>query len=104
MRRDLKQPAEAVEAVFAYKQLSPKDPATLYVAAQELSQCVSLVGKDQPERKKYTDLALQTLREAQAAGFPLSQYLLHDAAFLPLRDEAEFKVLHPREKSGSGTK
>jgi WD40 repeat protein/serine/threonine protein kinase/tetratricopeptide (TPR) repeat protein len=104
VRRDLKQPAEAVEAVLAFKHLSPNDPAMLYVAAQELSQCLSLVGQDPPERKKYTDMALQTLREAQAAGFPLGQYLLRDAAFLPLRNEAEFKVLLPRDASGSRAK
>jgi WD40 repeat protein/tetratricopeptide (TPR) repeat protein/tRNA A-37 threonylcarbamoyl transferase component Bud32 len=110
VRRALNQPADAAEAARAFKELFPKDPINLYTAAQELAQCVPLVAagkpsvspEEQAERKKYMNLAVESLREAIQAGFRPLDSLNRDGAFQSIRDEPAFKALLPRPPGTGG--
>jgi WD40 repeat protein/tetratricopeptide (TPR) repeat protein len=110
VRRGLNQPAEAVAAALEAKKLLPKDPFNLYATAQDLARCVPLVARGEPrptaaqraEKQRYIDLAVQTLREALAAGFKPVQYFAQDPAFEALRGDAGFKALFPKKPKAPG--
>src|SRR5262249_54462766 len=105
VQRALGRPAEAAAAALAFRQLFPKDPNNLYVAAQELAQCVPLVGRDsaslspeeRADRQKYTALAVETLRQALAAGFKQAYVLARDPAFQAIRADPGFQALLARK-------
>jgi WD40 repeat protein len=108
-RRKLRQPAEAVKAALVARDLSPEDPYNLYAVAQDLARCVPLVGRnpdalspeEKEERKKYTDMAVRTLREAFSAGFDHPDALEKDLALKPIHDDPAFRALL-RQKVPSG--
>jgi tetratricopeptide (TPR) repeat protein len=94
VRRALNQPAEAVAAALASKELIPKDAENLYRVAQELAQCVPLtMPQQEAERKMYTDLAIATLREAIEAGFQPLDSVRRNGAFNAIREQPGFQTL-----------
>jgi hypothetical protein len=79
--------------VLERKQLWAKDPAQLGAAAADLALCIPLAAADQAERRRYADLALDTLRQAIGQGFQDARALKEDVAWQPLRTRAEFQEL-----------
>jgi serine/threonine protein kinase/Tfp pilus assembly protein PilF len=87
------QPVKAADATLEERDLAGGDPSRLYDAAAGLGRCVARLGEGTPERAKYADLAMETLRQAAAKGFKDTQRLKNDKALDPLRERPEFGQL-----------
>jgi tetratricopeptide (TPR) repeat protein len=108
LQRDLGRPADAVATALEYKAHCDGRPSELYNVACDISLCIPRVGKgntdltpdEQAERQKYSDLAMETLRQAVAAGWKDAAHMNKDADLNPLRSREDFrKLLHTLEKN-----
>jgi tetratricopeptide (TPR) repeat protein len=95
-------PVQAADAALEQRSLAGGDPGQLYEAAAGLGRCVARLGEGTPERAKYAELALETLRQAVARGFKDAPRLEKDPAFAPLRGRAEFGPLLERVRKAAG--
>jgi WD40 repeat protein/serine/threonine protein kinase/regulator of sirC expression with transglutaminase-like and TPR domain len=94
-------PTEAAATLLQLRQLWPGHPAHLNEVARELALCVPLIGKDkasltekeQAQRRRLADEAMETLGQALVAGFPVTAALQPDPAFAALRSRDDFKAL-----------
>jgi serine/threonine protein kinase/tetratricopeptide (TPR) repeat protein len=86
-------PADAAAAALECRKISTGDAYALYEAARELLLCAALPVVEGSERRHYEDLALETLRQAQARGFADLGRLRSDAVLAPLRDRQEFQAV-----------
>jgi tetratricopeptide (TPR) repeat protein len=111
LERKVGRPGEAATAALSYRKLWPANPHELFLIACDLAACVPLVGTDkskltpkqQAERQRYTDQAMELVREAIQHGFKDVTRLKNDPAVAPLRECAEFrKLLALLEGKGSG--
>jgi tetratricopeptide (TPR) repeat protein len=99
--RQLDQPGAAMSVILERRKLWPTNATELFRAAGELALCIPLVGKgksaltadEQAERRKYADLAMETLRQAVAAGFTDGARLKTEEILDPLRGRADFQRL-----------
>jgi tetratricopeptide (TPR) repeat protein len=91
--RSARRPAEAAATALECKKLWPDNPTELVKIAGAQALCSPLVGKDEAERRKYGDQALETLHQAVAKGFKDAPQLQKDAALAPLRSREEFQTL-----------
>jgi len=87
----LKQPAEAIRVARELARLARGDPTDLYNVACALTQCVSLAGRDQ--QQALAAEAVQTLKEAIAAGWNDAGKASRDADLAPLRARDDFRRL-----------
>jgi tetratricopeptide (TPR) repeat protein len=98
--RTVGKPAEAAAVALERRQGWPDNSLHVYWSACDLAFCGPVVGRGKPslteaeraERRKYEDLALETLRRAVAKGFADANRLRDDAAWSALRDRAEFRL------------
>jgi tetratricopeptide (TPR) repeat protein/tRNA A-37 threonylcarbamoyl transferase component Bud32 len=105
---------EAAEAALERQKLWPTNPNQLYEVARELALCVPLVGKDkdpllpeeQAQRRRYSDQALDVLRQAVANGYKDIEQLKTASDLDPLRSREDFKKLRTEleEKVTTGAK
>jgi serine/threonine-protein kinase len=101
LQRQLQDHAAAVEATLERRKLWPRNPAELFAVARELASCIPLVGqnkadpapREQAERRRYVELAMETLRQAVAAGYKDDAKVKQDPDLKPLHDLPEFKQL-----------
>jgi tetratricopeptide (TPR) repeat protein len=101
MQRFLKHPSEAAAATLDRQKLWPNNPGELYNAACELAQCVPLVGPEkgeltreqQAEQRRYSDLAMEALRQSVKAGFKDAAHASKDPDLDPLRSRQDFGTL-----------
>jgi serine/threonine-protein kinase len=101
------QPSAAAAALLERRSLWPEQPQELYRIAREQAQTAAAVGRgatdlsaeQQAERTLYLDQALETLRQAVAAGFRDAERLAAEADFAPLRSREDFKKLLPVAKT-----
>jgi tetratricopeptide (TPR) repeat protein/tRNA A-37 threonylcarbamoyl transferase component Bud32 len=99
--RKLNRPAESAATTVERLKLWPDQARELYTAAGEFAQCIPLVGKaggntdadGDKERLRYTDLALDALRRAAAAGFDDARHMARNPDLAPLRDLEDFQAL-----------
>jgi tetratricopeptide (TPR) repeat protein len=96
------QPGKAAAAALEERGLASGNPDRLYDAAAGLGRCVARLGEGTPERAKYADLALETLRQAISKGFTDVPRLEKDQAFEPLRGRAEYGQLLQRLRNAAG--
>jgi tetratricopeptide (TPR) repeat protein len=73
-------------------------PAEIVQVACELARCLSVFAEDGAESQptwtqKYADQALETLRQALAAGYTDAEHLKRDQALDPLRTRPDFREL-----------
>jgi serine/threonine protein kinase/tetratricopeptide (TPR) repeat protein len=105
--------ADAIAAADMLRNLEPRNGEHLYRAASAYGLCASATGKDQAQLtaeesaqcRKHVELALQTLREALAAGYQDFDRLGNDPSFHLCRDRPEFKDLlatRPQTPSSDG--
>jgi serine/threonine-protein kinase len=87
----LKQPAEAIRVVRELAGLARGSPADHYHVACALAQCVLLTRGDQ--RQTLAAEAVQTLKEAVAAGWNDAGKTSRDLGLAPLRDRDDFRRL-----------
>jgi serine/threonine-protein kinase len=101
VRRAAGRPAEAANASLERRTLLAGDPDKLYSVACELASCIPLVEQGRGdsvdrwrvERRKYIDLALETLRQAIGAGYQDIALMRSDPELNPLRSSNEFQSL-----------
>jgi hypothetical protein len=94
--RRLNRADDAVGAALARKQLWPRDPERLFSVAEELALASRLLDAGQPHQTsagKCADLAVDTLREAVAAGLTLPADLRGNESFAALGDHPGFIAL-----------
>ncbi len=91
VHRELAQPEEAIRTARELAELSPGNPAALYQAACELSLTVPLL-KGASQQALATQ-AVETLRQAVAAGWRDAGRTSRDPAFFPLHDRDDFRRL-----------
>jgi tetratricopeptide (TPR) repeat protein len=99
--RLLGQPAEAAEAARECLKIARGDQIELYRIACDFALCIPLVGQPasaltadpQAERRKYTDLAMDALRQAVASGFADGERLATDPDLAPLRSRDDLRVI-----------
>ncbi len=113
LRRETGRPSEAVAAALERKRLWPHDAAELFRTARELALCAPLAGKDKTEptaaeraeRQRYSDEALDALREAIFNGYKDVEVLKSEPDLAPLRQDEEFSRLLRRleEKGKAGS-
>ena len=99
----LRRPAEAAASAFESRGLCPRDGRRLYEAARLLAACEeSVAAGDSPgqrgsaepyQRLRYDDSAMETLRQAVAAGFRDAHRLSTGTAFTSLRSRPDFHAL-----------
>jgi serine/threonine-protein kinase len=97
--RRLGRPEVAAAALLDRRQLWPEDPHELYRAAAGLALTAAAVGNDGPEqaqRRRYADLAVETLRQAVAHGYRDQARLRGDPSLAALRGRADFQELLAR--------
>jgi serine/threonine-protein kinase len=90
----------AVALALKRRELWPDNGEELYNVACDLALCIPLVGGDKADekRRRFGDLALETLQAALKQGFRDWQHLSEDPDFEPLRTRPEFqKLLKMRE-------
>jgi serine/threonine-protein kinase len=92
VERFYKHADRAAAATLRRRELWPDNPAELYRVAADLARAAA-IPDDEDERRRYGGQALETLRQARAAGFKDRDKLRLDAAFEPLREWNEFKQL-----------
>jgi serine/threonine protein kinase/tetratricopeptide (TPR) repeat protein len=85
-------PADAAQAALERRKLSARLPGELYQTACDLAACVPLT-KDSNEQNRYEEWAMETLRQARAAGFANLSLLNSDPALAPLRRRPDFRAL-----------
>lgn len=88
---ELKRPGDAVTATLERRTLWPADPARLYEVACDLA--LSAGQQDGDGRERTAALAVETLRQASAAGFKDVRKLQTDPALASLRDRNDFRQL-----------
>lgn len=101
LMRESSQPSESARLLQERKQLWPGDPDELYSVAAELAETaesmrddgLELGDKELAQQRDIVAQALQTLREAVAAGFNHPDQLRHDARFIPWTDMPEFQAI-----------
>jgi tetratricopeptide (TPR) repeat protein len=101
VRRAAGRPAAAADAALERRAHWPEDPNELYAVACDLALCIPLIdqgrgdGADErrAERRKYLDLALETLRQAIRAGYGDIARMRSDPDLDPLRSSEEFQSL-----------
>jgi hypothetical protein len=87
----LKQPTEAIRATREMAALVQKDPSDLYNVACALALCVPLT-RGEPQQALAAE-AVQTLKQAIAAGWHNAQNTSRDPDLAPLRDRDDFRRL-----------
>jgi tetratricopeptide (TPR) repeat protein len=101
LEREQGQLRKAVAIALQRRALWPDNGNELYNVACELARCIPLVDRDkseQPageesERRRYADLAMETLRAALRQGFQDWQRLAEDENLEPLRERLDFQEL-----------
>jgi tetratricopeptide (TPR) repeat protein len=101
VRRDAGRPVEAADAALERRAHWPRDPDVLYDVAGDLALCIPLIEQGRgdradewrAERRKYIDLALESLRQAIHAGYQDIARMRSDPALDPLRSIEEFQSL-----------
>jgi tetratricopeptide (TPR) repeat protein len=107
-QRALGQAAAAAETALKRRALWPDNGTELYDAACELALCVPVIGRGKPEgsstldaeRRRYADLALETLRAAVGHGFQDWNHMAKDPDLDPLRTRAEFREILESRRPG----
>jgi WD40 repeat protein/tetratricopeptide (TPR) repeat protein len=87
LQRRLHRPAEAMHTAEEIRERWPRNPSHLYNAACEMALCVGMVGegKEEQTRRKYTEEALATLRQAVRAGYRDFVHMRQDTDFAAIR-------------------
>ena len=85
-------PAEAAEAALRRRALWPQHGEHLFRIAIELAESAEQI-VDTPLGDQYADAAIQTLRQAQSAGYQLPDTLSEKRAFDFLSDRPAFVAL-----------
>ena len=93
--REQHKPAEAAEVTLERKKLWPGESDRLYSVAQELTAACQAMATASPSateaRQKYGQAAVDTLRDAVAAGLPVEH--LRDPSLQVLSDREDFRKL-----------
>jgi eukaryotic-like serine/threonine-protein kinase len=99
----LGRPADAAASALEIRELCPRDGDRLFEAACLLAACAQAVaagnspgqrgGTEPSQRLRYDDAAMETLRQAVAAGFRDAHRLSMEAAFTSLRPRPDFHAL-----------
>jgi len=103
--------SEAEAAVRKRQASFPADPNQLMYLACDWAQLIPVVGKgksqltaeEQAQQRRYTEAALEALRQAVRAGLRDAKGLREDADLAPLRSNEDFqKLLAELEKKNAG--
>jgi hypothetical protein len=98
--RELGRPAEAIRVALARKELWPNDPQRLFTVAEELalaSQRLAGAEHSGMTAQQGAAFAVETLRQAVAAGLAVPADLGNKAAFAGLKNQAGFAELVKNE-------
>jgi serine/threonine-protein kinase len=101
LQRQSKDHVAAVETLLERRKLWPDHPLELFAVARELASCIPLVGQNQADpapqekarRQKYSDLAIETLRQAIAKGYQDAAQMKQAPDLTPLHGRPEFQQL-----------
>jgi tetratricopeptide (TPR) repeat protein len=99
--RQLGRPEDAVRAALARKELWPNNPQRLFTVAEELALASQLLDGGEQHgvtAQQGATLAMQTLREAVAAGLAVPPDLESNRAFAALKNQAGFAELVKNER------
>jgi serine/threonine protein kinase/Flp pilus assembly protein TadD len=91
--RQLGRPEDAVQAALARRDLWPRDPQHLAAVAEELALASKLLADGEPAgmtARQCAELALETLRQAAAAGWKPASNFASSQSFAALRDHPGF--------------
>ncbi len=92
--RNLGRADEAVRVALERKELWPNDPRRLFTVAEELGVASNVLAQtDETAAERCAALAIDTLREAIAAGLDVPSDLHWNEAFTALKDRADFAEL-----------
>jgi len=100
--RELERPDEAIRVALERRKLWPNQPQRLFTVAEELALASQLLAsREQPgmTAQQGTELALQTLQQAAAAGWVAPADLASNQAFAGLQNQAGFAELVKHEQT-----